>query len=172
MIKQSTKNYKITMLLFMFFIFTGYCFAADPAEGFWLTIDQKTGRAVAGWHFYTEGGIVYAKLLSLNDESDGMSANRNRSASPNAPAPREDVPRPEIGTPWIYWDTMVKSGEWRNGKFINAESSRNLNIKLIFRPADRRRYQTDTLELRVEIGLGIGRSQFLQRSDEQTARSL
>jgi hypothetical protein len=31
---------------------------------------------------------------------------------------------------------------------------------------------TDVLEMRGEIGLGIGRSQFWQKSDQQTASSL
>ena len=27
----------------------GLCFASDPVEGFWISYDEKTNEATAGW---------------------------------------------------------------------------------------------------------------------------
>jgi uncharacterized protein (DUF2147 family) len=43
--------------------------------------------------------------------------------------------------------------------------------KIVFHAADGDRYKVDTLEIRGEIGLGIGRSQFWQRASRGTAVS-
>ena len=34
-----------TVLLFI----AGLCFAADSVEGFWISYDDKSGKATAGW---------------------------------------------------------------------------------------------------------------------------
>ena len=31
-------------------------FAADPAEGFWISVDEKSGKETAGWQVFTENG--------------------------------------------------------------------------------------------------------------------
>ena len=33
------------------------CFAADPAEGFWISVDEKTNQPTAGWQIWQEGGL-------------------------------------------------------------------------------------------------------------------
>jgi len=79
---------------------------------------------------------------------------------------------PVIGTPWIFGLSPVRPGEWSGGHVINPEDGRMYRCKITFRAADGRRFRADTLEMRGEIGLGIGRSQFWQRTDEETASSL
>ena len=43
------------------------CFAADPAEGFWISVDEKTNQPTAGWQIWEQGGTLSGKILSLAD---------------------------------------------------------------------------------------------------------
>jgi uncharacterized protein (DUF2147 family) len=79
---------------------------------------------------------------------------------------------PVIGTPWIYGLTRDKTGQWSGGRLINVEDGSIYKCKIMYRPGDGKKYQTDTLEMRGEIGLGIGRSQFWRKTTRQHASSL
>ncbi|MDR0709987.1 MAG: DUF2147 domain-containing protein, partial [Spirochaetaceae bacterium] len=52
----------------------GFCFAADPAEGFWVSVDDKTGRTTAGWELYQQEGKLYGKMLSVAGFPQGLKA--------------------------------------------------------------------------------------------------
>ena len=161
-------------VFFLFFIFkiAGFCFAADPVEGFWLSIDEKTGKITAGWHIYQEGGKLYGKILSTAAEPRGVLAGRCKDSYPGFPVAGKISIMPVAGTPWIYGLSKGKNGEWSGGSVINPEDGNIYKCKITFRPADGKKYKTDTLEMRGEIGLGIGRSQFWQKSDQAAASSL
>jgi hypothetical protein len=38
---------------------------ADPVEGCWISMDDKTGEATAGWRIYEEAGLLYGRVLSI-----------------------------------------------------------------------------------------------------------
>jgi uncharacterized protein (DUF2147 family) len=59
---------------------------------------------------------------------------------------------------------MDKPGQWSGGNVVDPESGSMYKCRITFRPADGKRYKVDTLEMRGEIGLGIGRSQFWRKS--------
>ena len=164
---------KKTIILFLvFFIAIGFCFASDPAEGFWLSVDEKTGKVTAGWQIYQEEGLLYGKILSFSDKSGGFIADKCKESYAGFPIPGKVNQMPVLGTPWIYSLSSTKTGEWSGGTVVNPEDGKSYKCKIIFRPADGKKFKVDTLEMRGEIGLGIGRSQFWQRSDEQAASSL
>ena len=146
--------------------------AADPVEGYWLSVDEKTGKVTAGWHIYQEGGKLYGKPLSMADYPRTTLAVRCRDSYQGFPLPGKVNQMPAIGTPWIFGLTSTTPGEWVGGHVINPEDGRMYRCKITFRPADGRRHKTDVLEMRGEIGLGIGRSQFWQKTDLETASSL
>jgi uncharacterized protein (DUF2147 family) len=78
-----------------------------------------------------------------------------------------------VGTPWIFGLSPDRPGQWSGGNIINPEDGRIYHCKVIFRAAgSSNRFRADTLEVRGEIGLGIGRSQFWQKTDRQTASGL
>jgi uncharacterized protein (DUF2147 family) len=149
-----------------------FCFADDPAEGFWLSIDEKTNKVTAGWHIYQEGGRLFGKILSMADFSSDVRAERCRDTYPGFPVAGRVSQMPVVGTPWIFGLSMDRPGEWSGGSIINPEDGKIYRCKIMYRTADGRRHRTDVLEMRGEIGLGIGRSQFWQKSDRQTASSL
>ena len=164
---------KKTPVLIIFLTISSLCFAQnDPAEGFWLSIDEKTNEVTAGWHIYQESGKLYRKILSMSSFPPGLKAERCKDSYPNFNVAGKANQLPVIGTPWIYGLSSQKTGEWSGGRIINPEDGRDYNCKIFFRTADEKKYKTDVLEMRGEIGLGIGRSQYWQRSDLQTASSL
>jgi len=147
-----------------------FCFA-DPAEGFWLSIDDKTNQVTAGWQIYEEGGKLYGKVLSLTDQPRGTIASRCRESYRGFPIAGRVNTMPVAGTPWIFGLTRQREGVWINGNVINPEDGGMYGCRITFHPADGRRYMADTLEMRGQI-LGIGRSQFWRKTDEATASSL
>jgi uncharacterized protein (DUF2147 family) len=77
-----------------------------------------------------------------------------------------------VGTPWIFGLSLDKPGEWGGGHIINAEDGKMYKCKIKYHGADGKKFKADVLEMRGEIGLGIGRSQYWQKSDREAASSL
>jgi uncharacterized protein (DUF2147 family) len=166
---------RIISLFFALIMITGFCFASDPAEGFWLSIDDKTGEVTAGWKIYQENGILYGHMLSFTDKSDGNYAINCRESYPGFPIPGRVNQMPLVGTPFIFGLTRHSTGDWRGGNVIDPTDGRMYGCRINFHPAGsrvgRRTFETDTLEMRGTIG-PLGRSQFWRKTDERTASSL
>jgi len=163
---------KIFTLVFTLSVVAGFCFAAaDPVEGYWLSIDEKTGKTTAGWYVYQEGGKLYGKILSTNDPKDTV-ATKCKESYPGFPVAGNVNQMTIAGTPWIFGLSMDKPGEWSGGSIIDPQDGKIYKCKIIYRNADGKKYKTDVLEMRGEIGLGLGRSQFWQKADQKTASSL
>jgi len=162
---------KRVVFLMVFVAVAVFCFA-DSVEGFWLSIDENTNQVTAGWHIYQEGGRLYGKILSTATEPRGVIADRCRESYRNFPVAGRVNTMPVVGTPWIYGLTRQREGVWTGGHVVNPEDGGIYNCKITFHPADGRRYASDTLEMRGEIGLGIGRSQYWRKTDEATASNL
>ena len=161
----------------IFFYFAAVCYSQnEPVTGYWLSVDDNTNRVTAGWQIYIENNMLYGKILSMADFPAGVIAERCKESYNGFPIPGKVNTMPVIGTPWIYGLAKQRNGEWRGGRIINPEDGRDYNCRIIFHAAGSRSggrtFQTDTLEMRGEIGLGIGRSQYWQRSDQQTAGGL
>jgi uncharacterized protein (DUF2147 family) len=170
---QGGTGLKKTMALFLaLFVVTVICLAADPVEGYWLSIDEKTGKVTAGWQIYQEGGKLFGKIVSMADYPGDVLATPCKDSYAGFPLAGRVSQMPVMGTPWIFGLSAGKPGEWSGGSIINPEDGKMYKCKIIYRNADGRKYITDVLEMRGEIGLGIGRSQFWQKSDQQTASSL
>jgi uncharacterized protein (DUF2147 family) len=162
---------KKTVALFIaLFVIVGL--AADPVEGYWLSIDEKSNKITAGWYIYQERGKLFGKIMSMADYTIETRAEKCRDSYAGFPVSGRVSQMPVVGTPWIFGLSPDRPGEWSGGSIINPEDGRMYKCKIIYRNADGRRYNTDMLEVRGEIGLGIGRSQFWQKSDQQTASSL
>ncbi|MDR2485456.1 MAG: DUF2147 domain-containing protein [Treponema sp.] len=163
---------QILALAWVLALSSGFCFAADPAEGYWLSIDEKTGKITAGWEIYQNNGKLYGKMLSVLGYPQDVKAGRCKESYPGFPLAGKVYEMSVIGTPWIFGLTMDRAGQWSRGNVINAEDGAMYKCKITYRAADGKKYRTDTLEMRGEIGLGIGRSQFWQKATQQQAASL
>jgi len=168
---------KIITLIVLMTIAT-VCFAqTEPVVGYWLSIDEKTNKVTAGWQIYIENGKLYGKILSLADEPRGTIADQCRPNYEGFPLSGRVNTMQIAGPPWIFGLTKnERNGEWSGGKIIDPGDGKIYNCKITFRPAGSkvasRTFTTDTLEMRGEIGMGIGRSQFWRKSDLQSASNL
>jgi hypothetical protein len=77
-------------------------FSADSVEGYWISIDDKTGKATAGWCIYEEVGILYGRIVSIVGFPQDSPAAFCRASYPGFPLPGKVNERPVVGTPWIF----------------------------------------------------------------------
>jgi len=163
------KKYLFLVLIFAFI--TGFAFAADPAEGFWISVDEKTGKQTAGWEIWQENGILYGKILSIaNNPQDAKSGGVGKTYD-NFQNGVDVGTLKVIGTTWIWGLTKQKEGKWANGYIIDPESGSRYKCKITFHKADGKKYTVDTLEMRGEVG-PFGRSQFWEKSTKAAASAL
>ncbi|MDR0411920.1 MAG: DUF2147 domain-containing protein [Treponema sp.] len=162
---------KLLFVLCMVFL-AGTAFAADPVAGFWLSVDEKTHKTTAGWEIYQTNGILFGKMLSVADFPPTSKAILCKSSYEGFPIRGDVREMPLAGTPWIFGLKRDGEGAWSRGSIINPEDGKIYKCKITFRKADGKKYKTDTLEMRGEIGLGIGRSQFWSRCTKEAASSV
>ncbi|GBU28057.1 hypothetical protein R84B8_01615 [Treponema sp. R8-4-B8] len=149
------------------------CFAqSDPVEGYWISVDEKTNKVTAGWQIYQQNGVLYGRILSLSEDPKGTIASKVKESYKDFPLPGKVNQMEVAGPPWIFGLTKKDTGDWRGGKIIDPADGNIYNCRITFHKADGKKYQNDTLEMRGEIGLGIGRSQFWRKSDAATAGNL
>jgi len=152
------------------------CFAqTDPVVGYWISVDDKTGKVTAGWQIYIENNVLYGKILSIADEPRGIIASECRERYDGFPLSGRVNQMQVAGTPWIYGLTLYAEGEWRGGRIIDPADGKDYGCRIIFRPsgskANNRTFQSDTLEMRGNIG-PFSRSQYWRKSDRETASNL
>jgi len=164
------KKFAISVLLVI--IVSAFCFAADPAEGFWVSWDEKSGKATAGWEIYLIGNKLYGRILSVAGHPQDVKATNCKESYKGFNQPGKVNEMTVVGTPWIFDLTSDKPGIWSGGSIIDPDGGSMYKCKITFRPRDGKKYMVDTLEMRGEIGLGIGRSQYWQKSTRAEASSL
>ena len=143
-------------------------FAGDPAEGYWVSYDEKSGKVTAAWNFYVnnknemEATIVYSPDC---DDSAVASSCKNLKGVKNFPK-AGDLSTMKIlhETPWIFGLKKTSSGLWENGSIIDCGEGKIYNCKVTFAPADGNKFKKDTLVMRGSIG-PLGRNQFWLRPD-------
>ncbi|MDR1949941.1 MAG: DUF2147 domain-containing protein [Spirochaetaceae bacterium] len=163
---------KMMVLAGILILGAGMRLAADPLEGFWVSVDDKTGKVTAGWEIYQSGGKLLGKILSVSGFPQNVKAEKCKDSYPGFPVPGKVNQLPVIGTPWIFGLNMDKAGQWSGGNVIDPDTGNIYKCRITYRPADGNRYKVDTLEMRGEIGLGIGRSQFWRKSTRTEAEGL
>jgi uncharacterized protein (DUF2147 family) len=146
---------------------------ADPCEGFWISIDDKTGKATAGWYIYTADGTLFGKIRSLAGFPQDVRADKCKSNYPGFPVAGNVRTMSVVGTPWIYGLKPEARGVWSGGSLIDPNNGNLYKCKITYyatHPKDKSR--GETLEMRGEIGMGVGRSQFWRRASEEEAAGL
>lgn len=152
----------------------GLCFANDPVEGFWISYDDKTNEATAGWKIWEENGKLFGTILSIKGYPQDIKSFGTKGKGPYDDFPIKGVmsEMPTVGTPWIYNLTKSSEGKWANGRIIDPNDGNRYKCIITYHKADGKKYKANTLEMRGEIGLGIGRSQYWSQSTEAEASSL
>lgn len=143
--------------------------AADKVEGYWKSIDEKTGKVTAEWRIYEKNGGLFGEIIRVPEQDDATLAVNCKGPYKNFPIPGEVSKMTVINTPFIFGLRMKTPGQWEGGSIIDPGDGKMYQCKVTFRPADGKKFMTETLEMRGEIGLGIGRSQYWQRMKESEA---
>jgi uncharacterized protein (DUF2147 family) len=163
---------KTILLAGVLMLLGGLRLAADPVEGYWVSVDDKTGKITAGWEIYQNGGKLFGRILSVAGYPQNVKAENCKDSYAGFPVPGKVNQMTVAGTSWIFGLTMDKPGQWSGGNVVDPDSGSMYKCKITYRPTDGRRYKVDTLEMRGEIGLGIGRSQYWQKSTQAEAGGL
>jgi len=147
-------------------------FAADPAEGFWISVDEKSGKETGGWHVYQENGKLCGKILSVAGKPQDSKAEHAKGKSYKNFMNGADIGTlPVVGTTWIWDLECDKEGSWDDGYIIDPNDGKRYKCEITFHKADGKKYPQDTLEMRGKVG-PIGRSQFWKKADEAKASGL
>ncbi len=145
-------------------------YAADPAIGFWKSIDDESGEITAGWEVYEEQGILYGKILKVVGQPADALATACEGPYKDFPVAGDTSKMTLINTPWIYGLENKGEGKWKSGKIIDPENGKMYTSEITFHKAGGK-YKMDTLEMRGKIG-PFGRSQFWQKSTREEIMSL
>jgi uncharacterized protein (DUF2147 family) len=145
--------------------------AADPAEGYWLSVDDKSGKINAGWEIYVVDGKLYGKILSIADFDQGELATACTGKYPGFPGQGPANELTVVGTTWVFGLSQDSAGQWSKGNIIDPNDGKMYGCKVTYRPADGKRYKVDTLEVRGTIG-PFGRSQYWQKATREQASGL
>jgi uncharacterized protein (DUF2147 family) len=162
---------KLVLFTCLFYFSVCLCFGLDPAEGFWINVDRR-GNATEGWEVYAVDGILHAKILSVAGHPQDVIASRCNDSYPNFPLPGIVSKMTVVGTPWIFGLAQDGPGSWSGEHIVDPLNGRMYKCNISFHPQDGNRYNIDTLEVRGEIGLGIGLSQYWRKSSREQASSL
>jgi len=167
-----TISKKILFAIMLLLAVGGLCFAADPAEGFWISVDDKTGKDTAGWEIFVRDGKLYGKMLSVAGYPQNLKADQCKDSYKGFPVSGKVSEMPVVGTTWIFGLVPDRqAGQWKDGNVIDPESGSMYGCKVSFHAADNKKYKVDTLEMRGTIG-PLGRSQFWRKATREQAMSL
>lgn len=164
---------KKLLLIGALILFCVFGVFADPVEGYWISKDENTGKATGGWEIWVENGTLYGKFLSVAGYPQDVLAGGGKKKS------YKDFQNgvvidtlKTVGTTWIYGLEKKSEGVWHKGNIVNPEDGSKYTCKITFHKAGSKGYKVDTLEMRGEIGLGIGRSQYWERATKEEATSI
>ena len=164
---------KFAAIFLAFTIFMSCVYAADPVEGFWISVDEKYKRDSAGWKIWEEDGILYGKILSVAYFPQEGYATGGRGKSYDNFHDGADISTfKSVGTTWIWGLKKQEEGKWADGYIIDPTDGRRYKCRITFHKADGKKYKKDTLEMRGEIG-PFGRSQNWRKAvSEEEASSI
>ena len=110
---------KIIALISGLLLACGLCFASDPAEGLWKSIDDKTGEVTAIWKIYETDGVLYGTIAAVVDNPQDVVASSCKESYKNFPVAGAVNKMHTVGTPWIYNMKKESEGNWKGGNIVN-----------------------------------------------------
>ncbi|GHV19518.1 hypothetical protein FACS189494_01340 [Spirochaetia bacterium] len=152
------------------FVTAALAFAADPVEGYWISIDGK--KVTGGWRLYTTGNVLQGDLVGAKGgTADMLAVNcKKQEKYTGFPIPGKVSEMKIFGTPFIYGFSLKSEGFWSGGKLIDPDNGNIWNCDLIFHAADGKKFKVDTLEVKVKVGINV--SQFWRKSTQAEAEGL
>jgi uncharacterized protein (DUF2147 family) len=149
----------------------GAAFADDPIEGFWLSVDPKSGQIQSGWEMYIINGTMYGRMVSAIGCTPTTNAKKCKDSYANFPIPGIVNQLPILGTPWMFNLKMENPGRWTKGNIVNPEDGKMYGLSLIHHPADGGKFKQETLEVQGRLAIFSG-SQYWRRGTQAEASAL
>ena len=157
---------KIILITLFFMCILAMGFSEDPATGLWKSVDEKTNEVTGVWNIYEKDGKLFGEMLVTVGHDPKELASSCKESYKDFPKAGKVNEMPLVGTPFIYGLVKKETGSWHKGYIIDPGDGKYYYCKIKFHKADGKKFKTDTLEMRGEIGLGIGRSQYWRRTDK------
>lgn len=164
------KKYGIALCVFTFVAAAGLI--ADSAEGLWKSVDEKTGKVTGAWKIEVKNDLLFGEMLIAVDRDPRAAVTACKDSYPDFPKKGKVKNMALVGTPFIYNLKKKAEGVWHKGYIIDPASGKYYYCKITYRPADGKKYTVDTLEMRGEIGAGIGRSQYWLKTTQEEVDTL
>ncbi len=158
----------LSMLIIIGFATLMFAATTDPCFGYWKSIDEETGKATAYWHIYRENGLLFGKIVTTVDQPNDTIASGVDSSYKDFPMSGDLSKKTVINVPWIYNMEKSSTGYWKGGYIVNPENGKRYKCKIKYVAAGDE-YDNDVLEMRGEIGFGIGRTQVWQKATKAEA---
>jgi uncharacterized protein (DUF2147 family) len=163
---------KLATLVILAVFSVGMLAAADKVEGLWKSIDEKDGKVTATWKIYQKNGTLFGEIINVPNQADTTLAVNCKGPYKDFPVPGDVSKMTVINTPFIFGLKMKTPGQWEGGNIIDPGDGKMYKCKVTYRPADGKKFKTENLEMRGEIGMGIGRSQFWERATDTEVAAL
>jgi len=164
---------KIITAVIAVLLYAAAAFAADPVEGFWLSVDPITGEIQSGWEMYESNGYMYGKMLSAVRCSPTDKAHKCHESYAGFPIAGKVNELPILGPPWIFGLGMEGPGHWTNGYIINPDDGNMYKLSLKHHPADGGKFHHETLEIHGQLlHLALSVSQHWRRATREEASAL
>ncbi|TAL31959.1 MAG: DUF2147 domain-containing protein [Spirochaetes bacterium] len=98
--------------------------AAFPEEGYWKSVDDKTGMATAYWLFTVDGGVLSGFIISYPNmkPDDTCTACSGGAEDWNN--------KPITGTAWLQLTERTAEGIWENGYIIDSKKGAKYKAKV------------------------------------------
>ena len=163
---EKEKDVKKMLLSLCLAILAGIsAFAADPVVGLWKSVDEQ-GKTTAAWRIYESKGLLFGEIVTVPNQREDILAESCKPSYKDFPVAGDVRKMKVLGTPFIFNLRQKAAGQWADGSIIDPKDGKLYKCKITFHPADGKKYPVDTLEMRGEIGMGIGRSQEWVATDD------
>jgi uncharacterized protein (DUF2147 family) len=162
---------KLFTAALVMFMYAGAFLAADPVEGFWLSVDTGTGKVESGWEIYESNGVLFGKIISGLGVTAADIASRCREGYSGFPVAGKVNRMHVLGTTWIFGLRMENPGRWTGGHVIDPSNGSIYRCSLFHHPADGNRFQYESLEIRGQLLVFSG-SQYWRRATREEASAL
>ncbi len=145
---------------------------SDSACGYWISFDGK--KPNGSWFLYIVNGTLQGDSIVVPGVTPDKCASPHfgRETYEGYPIQKPFSEIPIVCSPWIYGLTKETDGIWKNGYIIDPRGCIRYKCKAIFHKQDGKKFLYDTLEIRGEIGLGIGKSLYWKRVTKEEAWNL
>ncbi|MBP3710660.1 MAG: DUF2147 domain-containing protein [Treponema sp.] len=122
-------------------------FGSDPAEGYWIATNQRTGQPLCGWYMYMQDGVLYGEILSATGATAETVAKKAHKSYPQFPFEGKPNARPYFTT-WMYGLKRKSEGKWVRGYIINPDDGACFRCNITYCKADGEKYKRDYLKMR------------------------